>query len=72
MDLVYGELLTDLRHLLLYLLLLGITVTSVPHDLMEQLLLLREFFGQELPPVPLIEEVVSATLFANHGITVGS
>ena len=67
MYLVYRELLSDVSHLLFCIFLLSVTVSSISHHLMKQLLFLRELLGQELPAIFLVKEVIHTSLFANEG-----
>ena len=65
MNLVDRELLSDVSHLLFCIFLLGVTVSTISHHLMKQLLFLRELLGQELPTIFLVKEVIDTSSFAN-------
>ena len=65
MYLVDRELLSDVSHLLFCIFLLGVTVSTISHNLMKQLLFLRELLRQELPAILLVKEVIDTSFFAN-------
>ena len=68
MYLVDRELLSDVSHLLFCILLLSVTVSTISHHLMKQLLFLRELLRQELPAVFVVKEVIDTSLFADKGL----
>ena len=68
--LVDGGLRDKAFHLLLDLLLLRVSIARVSHNLVEQLLLLGQLFGQELPPISFIEEVIGAAWLLQKRIAI--